>query len=337
LLRNDGNNFYTDITPSDFQEGVPGTFADFDQDGDQDVLIISFSGGLTASTIHRNELINDQQFLVPGRQWIYAHNVYDALPDPLVDQSIETITIGNDTLINGLSYSMLTATLADPCGIFSTTEFLREEGEKIYRLSEDHSQEFLMIDFDETVGYTMLYDNFGGIDTGHVFIDSFGIELAFDGTPVDVQYMRIHNNQSFDDDTEYKVYRNVGFVQYGLLFPNVGTGLCDVMEGIELRCYVDGLDTIHFTEFGCYEITLMNETQEPSILSIQLSPNPASNEIYLPEGYKLKEVCIIQGQPIAVHQIGDTIYTDSWPAGVYVLWLTSNDKKNVRVGRIVKQ
>jgi hypothetical protein len=43
LLRNDGNNLYTDITPIDFQQGVPCSFADMDSDGDQDILIISAS------------------------------------------------------------------------------------------------------------------------------------------------------------------------------------------------------------------------------------------------------------------------------------------------------
>jgi hypothetical protein len=208
---------------------------------------------------------------------------------------------------------------------------------KYYRLSEDHTQEFLMIDFDETAGYEMLFDNLGGgIDTAEAIIDSFGVELAKDGTPMDVQYMRIHNNQSFDDDTEYKVYRNVGFVQYGLLFPDLGTGLCDVMVGIELRCYVDGQDTVHFTEFGCNEITLMNATHDAALSSIQLSTNPALDEIYLPGGYDLNVVYTIQGQQIVARQTGNTVYTGSWPAGVYVLWLTSSDQKEVRVGRIIK-
>ena len=141
LLRNDGNNFYTDITPVDFDQGVPCSFADFDQDGDQDVLIISSSGGLIASTIHRNELITDLHFSVPGDQWI----------------------------------------------------------------------------------------------------------------------------------------------------------------------------------------------------SIQLSPNPVSDEIFIPGGYYLQEVSTIQGQQIDAHQIGNTVYAHYWPAGMYVLWLASNDHKEVRVGRIIKQ
>jgi hypothetical protein len=58
LLRNDGDNIYTDITPVNFQEGVPNSFADIDNDGDQDILLISQSGGLFASTIYRNNFVS---------------------------------------------------------------------------------------------------------------------------------------------------------------------------------------------------------------------------------------------------------------------------------------
>lgn len=62
LLRNDGSNVYSDITPASFQSSVPCYFNDFDNDGDPDILLISQSGGSFASTIYRNEnitLINE--------------------------------------------------------------------------------------------------------------------------------------------------------------------------------------------------------------------------------------------------------------------------------------
>lgn len=57
LLRNDGSNIYSDITPASFQSSVPCSFADMDNDGDPDILLISQSGGSFASTIYRNENI----------------------------------------------------------------------------------------------------------------------------------------------------------------------------------------------------------------------------------------------------------------------------------------
>ncbi|HEX5111975.1 MAG TPA: hypothetical protein VFV79_03955, partial [Saprospiraceae bacterium] len=292
--------------------------------------------GYATFLIHR--VTANQRLLAPGRKWIYAYNVYDFLPDPLVEQTIETITVGNDTLINGLSYYQLIITKAQPCGVFDTLEYLREDGGKIYRLSRDHSQEFLMIDFDETTSYPLLYDgHFGDIDTAMAIIDSFGIETIIDGSQVEVQYLHIINNQSYDDDTEYKVYKGVGFVQYGLLFPDLGTGLCDVMEGIQLRCYTDGIDTLHFTEFGCYEITLGNATNDLAFNEIILSPNPVSDEIVLPDDFLVERCYSIHGQSVPFFQSGNKLDVHDWPPGMYLLKLSNRYTQEAGICRIIRQ
>ena len=279
----------------------------------------------------------DIPFLVPGHQWIYAYNTYDILPDPLVSQTFETITIGEDTLINGLAYSKLRATLPAPCGIFNTTEYLREDGSKIFRLSDDHSQEFLMIDFEETSGYQLMYENLNGeVETGNAIIDSFGIEYTYDGFPVDVQYMRIQNNQSFGDDDQYKVYRDIGFVQYGLLFPDVGSGLCDIMEGMRLRCFFNGTDTLHFTEFDCYESELINATNESHISNIHLSPNPATDQINIPPGFIFKDMINLQGRKLYPLHFETFIDLTGLPPGYYVLRFISRDRNRMYVGRLIK-
>ena len=78
LLRNDGNNVYTDITPVDFQQGIPCSFADMDNDSDADILIVSASGGETGSSIHRNENIT-------AIQGAYAENSTFVFPNPVDD------------------------------------------------------------------------------------------------------------------------------------------------------------------------------------------------------------------------------------------------------------
>ena len=279
----------------------------------------------------------NQQFLEPGRTWIYAYNVYDILPDPLVEQTIETITVGNDTLINGLSYNRLIITKSAPCGIFNTMEYLREDGGKIYRLNHDHSQEFLMIDFDETVSYPMIYENWVEVDTAMAIVDSFGVETIFDGSQVEVQYMHVLNGFAIGEDAVYKVYKNVGFVeQGGLLFPNLGTGLCDVMEGLELRCYTDGIDTLHFTPFGCYEITLGNGTNDAAYKEITLSPNPATTEVVLPGDFLVKECYSMEGQIIPIYQSENMLFIHDWAPGMYVLKLVNRYTQEAGISRIVK-
>jgi hypothetical protein len=285
-----------------------------------------------------NTPVLSQSFLAPGNQWVFEDNIYvTGFPIPLVSQTIETITVGSDTIINQNIYSELTATVNEPCGVFSTTEFLREEGNRIYRLSHNHDMEFLMIDFDETDSYQLLYEPwFSEIDTATAIIDSFGIEILYDGTEVDVQYMHILNNQSFEDEAIYKVYRNIGFVQYGLLFPYLGVGLCDVYESIGLRCQISGTDTLHFTEYDCFESSIINSVRNAEMNSIQLFPNPVSTEINIPSGMTLLDMMNMNGQRIKPDQHGNNINVNYLPSGQYYIRLFSYDKSELLLGRIIK-
>jgi hypothetical protein len=195
-----------------------------------------------------------------------------------------------------------------------------------------------MIDFDETVSYPILFENMSGqIDTGLAIIDSFGMETLLDGKTVEVQYLHVLHNGSVEDEAPFKVYKNVGFVGYtGLLFPSLGTGLCDVMESLELRCYTDGIDTLHFTPFDCYEITLGSATKEIEFKEIMLSPNPAADEIFLPDGFLVEECWTILGQLLPFYQAGDKLDIRNWPSGMCFLKLRNLYTNDLGVSRIIK-
>ena len=282
--------------------------------------------------------LQSQGLLHMGHQIVYEYNIYETgLPDPWVSQTIETITVGDDTLINNLTYSKIITTLPPPCGIFDTVEFLRAEGSKIFRLSRDRQQEFLMIDFDESIGYELLYEESeSDVDTGYVTIDSFGVEILADGTAMDVQYMRIFNNQSFDDDAVYKVYRDIGFVQYGLLFPNLGTGLCDIYEDVQLRCSVNSFDTIHFTPFDCYELSIPNGVLDIEYLTLDLFPNPTSGAVIIPDGFTLLNISNLNGQIFVPDQLGNGIDMNTFAPGLYFLRLIALNGTSIYLSRILK-
>jgi len=235
--------------------------------------------------------IRSQNMLDIGKQWIFEDMHYSNIWFPFSDTTIETITITTDTIINSQNYKKVVLSHLPSCWNTSEVEYLREEGEKIFRLSRNLDQEFLMIDFSEEVGYEMLFDNgIGNIDTGSVIIDSFGIEYAFDGSLLEVQYLRILNNQSYDDDTPYKVYKNIGFLYPGFLFPDLGTGLCDFQDGITLRCVVTGNDTIHFTGFDCFELQIINHINPLLPEMITLSPNPITDYVTIPIGFVFLDI-----------------------------------------------
>lgn len=215
-----------------------------------------------------------------GKQWIFEDMHFSNIIFPFSDTTIETITIIKDTIISGQNYSKLVLSRHPSCWNTGDVEYLREEGDKIYRLSRDYSQEFLMIDFSEDSTYTMLFDNYqSSADTAIAVIDSFGTEYAFDGTLLETQYMKILNNLSYDDETQYKVYKDIGFLYPGLLFPDLGTGLCDFQDAVTLRCVVNGTDTIHFTEFDCFELQIILSTNNIDEDAFIISPNPASDEL----------------------------------------------------------
>lgn len=282
--------------------------------------------------------IHSQGLLQIGHEIVYEYNIYETgLPDPWVSQTIETMTVEVDTLINNLSYSKIISTKTAPCGIFNTIEYLRAEGSKIFRLSHDRQQEFLMIAFDESVGYDLLYENSGGdVDTGYVAVDSFGVELLADGTEMEVQYLRIFNNQSFDDNAVYKVYRDIGFVQYGLLFPDLGTGLCDIFEGVQLRCSVNNLDTIHFTSFDCYELSIPNAVKGIDRGRLEMFPNPTSGLVIIPEGFKLLDIVNWKGQILEPEELVNEIDISAFAPGLYILRLTTSNDNSIYLSRIVK-
>lgn len=282
--------------------------------------------------------MQSQGLLQMGHQIVYEYNTYEmGLPDPWVNQTIETITVEGDTLINNLTYSKIVSTKSHPCGIFDTIEYLRAEGEKIFRLSRDRQQEFLMIDFGENIGYELLYESSeGDVDTGYVTVDSFGVELLADGTHMDVQYMKILNNQSYDDEVEYKVYRDIGFVQYGLLFPDLGTGLCDIFQSVQLRCSISNLDTIHFTPYDCFELSISNGVLDVESISLDLYPNPTSESVIIPDGYRLVDIVNLKGQIFKLTTFEDEIDISAFTPGIYVARLASNNGTDIYFSKIVK-
>jgi hypothetical protein len=280
----------------------------------------------------QNSSLLSQNMLQPGNQWIFEYN--EGLFH--LGQTIETIIVGVDTVINQTHYSKVTASKTFPCEIFSSTEFLREEGNKIFRLSMNRDQEFLMIDFGETVSYQMLYELYPGeIDTGLVLIDSFGIEFSADSTPIEVQYLKIINNQSYDDSAQYIVYRDIGFIQGGFLFPDLGTGLCDPFDWIRHRCYISETDTIHFTQYDCYESSI-DKIEYAYVHEISLYPNPVTDKIFIPAGLVLIDLTDMNGKVMIQDHDESSIYISNLASGLYLVRFLSVDRKEIYIGKFVK-
>lgn len=281
--------------------------------------------------------IQSQSMLEVGKQWVFEDMHYSNIWFPYSDTTIETITITADTIINFQIYKKLVLSYHPSCWNTGDVEYLREEDEKIFRLSRNLDQEFLMIDFGEEAGYEMLFDNGAGVvDTGSVIIDSFGFEYAFDGTLLEVQYMRILNNQSYDDDTPYKVYKDIGFLYPGFLFPDLGTGLCDFQDGIILRCVAFENDTIHFTEFDCFELQIINNIRQVHPEMVTLSPNPTTDYMTIPSGLVFLDLIDIYGAIYKPDSDSNRVYLNNFPEGIYLARFNDPTESKIYIGRIVK-
>jgi hypothetical protein len=288
-----------------------------------------------------SSILPAQNMLEEGTQWIFEYRSY-VFGLPIYTETIESITVGGDTIINSKQYKKLTATQDAPCLTFRKKEYLREEGNKIYRLNQSDSTEFTMIDFDDTLGYEMPYNGFGSPDdTAFTIIDSFGVEMAFDGTPFNVQYMRIMNNGTVKDDALYKVFEKIGFYgnhhiyESGLLFPTIGAGLCDVQESAALRCHIQGQDTVRFTEFDCFESSIPNAVWENGISAIYLSPNPTTGHVEIPYDLKVERIFNLEGTEQKFTSRESSVSLEHAEPGIYILILT-NHSGTTFFGRIVK-
>ncbi len=261
--------------------------------------------------------IQAQSFLKEGNQWIIeAYDLWNSLPST-TNHSIEYITVGKDTLINGIVYKKLNITETSPCTIYKDPEFLREDGAKVYRLNDDLTEEFLFYDFEEIVSFQIPYESgWVGNGIGTAIIDSFGIETTYNNKQIEVQYMHILDNGSNPDDFVYKAYKDVGF---GLIFPGLGTGLCDPIDVHKLKCHVSGTDTLQFTEFPCEEFIVSNKNIR--LEEINIYPNPTNGFVHLPEGYRLDNIIDVYGNIKSGNLTKNVLDLNTFPNGVYTLFL----------------
>ncbi len=277
-----------------------------------------------------------QNMLDIGNQWIFELNTSIG-PDEYL-QSMEQIEVTRDTLINGTTYKIVESTERHPCDIFSYYEILREDGPHVYRYYPEAQADIQFIDFEEMFNFEFLYNSpaSGQTELAIALIDSFGVETTADGTSINTQYLRIINNMSYDDETKYTIYKGVGYYPLGILFPDLGTGLCDVNQWVELRCFVSDQDTIHFKSFDCFESSIQSKTINHYPPELSLQPNPTSQFLDLPLGYEVLNIYDMNGKKQLIAQNGDQLECQSLLEGIYFLMLQNKETDIIYKARFVK-
>lgn len=286
-------------------------------------------------TLFKSENIRSQDHLEIGNQWI--HEYYEILgPGVYTNHKIDSITITKDTLINNKTYFQLISTRKHLCGIFGSSEYLREEENKIYRLAKDSQTEFLLIDFNEQDSYEIKSENGPEVIEAEAIIDSFGTTTFPSGHIVETQFMKIINNQSYDDETQYAVHRKIGFLNPGLLFPDIGTGLCDFFQRTQkFKCFISNQDTIKFTETDCFEFTIINSTTDVKIEQIELHPNPTFDYVNLPNNLKFLKSHNVNGLEVSIIELENKLNLANLKKGIYIITMENSSGEKF-ISKVVK-
>ncbi len=277
------------------------------------------------------------QILELDNKWIYDFRDY-SLFNGSYTEKFDSIHIVSDTLINGLKYYKLVSSEQSPCGIFTSVEYLREEDDKIFRLSKNLIDEKLMIDFTAQNAYNMTYDAawFNEEIQTNVVNDSIGIEILPSGKQIELTYQRILSNYSYDDNASYKLSRDIGYIQYGLLFPDIGTNLCDVYEGINLRCKINGNDTIKLTELDCYETSIISSINQVDEDPILLYPNPANDVLIIPADYEIIVIQNLSGSSMSYTINNTEVDISDFLNGIYFITIKNRNGNQVYIQKVIK-
>ncbi len=277
-----------------------------------------------------------QKFFTIGDKWITEYKEYIG-PNAVTYKSIDSIWAKKDTLIKNKQYIQFVSNRSHICDIYGGYEYLRQEGQKVYKLSYDFDKEYLIIDFDSQDEYDIETEKDGEIIKSTVVIDSVGFTEFSNGLELKTQFARVLNNQSWEDDFPHFIYQPGGFINPGFLFPDIGTGLCDYsFVSQDFKCFITGQDTFSFTDRGCYEFEIINNAVDVYDNQIILSPNPAYHFVKVPDEVEVLSLYNSNGQLIRIEMSDGKLITSNLKTGLYMIKVKRKDNGQLHFGRFYK-
>ncbi len=261
-------------------------------------------------------------------------NVWNVLREapglnPVPDQATYTYAVGGDTIINELVFRKLCFSLEEIPGEWILEWAIREESDrKVYAWSFAQAEERLLYDFAAVAG-----------DTISVFPDIPEITLVVDSvTSIEINgSMRpMHWLSVYSSDWKSLYGQETWIEGIGSNKGILGSGTSAFVGSTDwLLCKWENDELIYMNpQYNkCYIVTKLEELYLPN--SLQLSPNPATNEVWLqlPENMPLT-----QAQIELVSPTGRLLYsakpesrfhkiaTARLPAGLYFVRLWNGDR-----------
>jgi hypothetical protein len=279
----------------------------------------------------------DAQLFQMGSKWIIENRDY-SIGNGNYFEKFDSIVVVSDTIINELIYKKLKASQDHPCGIYTKVEYLREKNNKVYRLRKNLINEDLMIDFTNQNSYLMNYAAaaFNKQILTTVVNDAKVNEILPSGRQLELRYQRILNNSSFGDNMVYKLSKTIGYIDVGLLFPNIGTGLCDVRQVMKLRCKMDGSDTTRLTNLDCYQSSLISSLNDLDESEVLLYPNPTSDIFKFNEGVEITSIYNLSGSKMDYVKNNNQVDISALPKGIYFVTTKSSKHGKMNTSKVVK-
>lgn len=275
--------------------------------------------------------------------WNYYHSYLCQSNGDITDTY--SITLSNDTVINGQTYHkletpytqrVLQGSCTNATNIITYQGAIRQEisNKKVYFCPPDSltTSEFLLYDFNMQVGDTVkgyITQSYFGIDT------VYSIDSVLIGGSYRKRWTIIDNCIGFS----YKIIEGIGS-SIGLVRKSAG---CVGLQVFRLMCYKqDGQNLYNYgNTTTCNIITSLSTAPKPEAFQVDIFPNPASGDfnIHFENTTDFDELIITDmlGRKVRQQTVlgqSETIIK-SLPAGQYVLTLTnrSGHQINKRISR----
>ncbi len=276
--------------------------------------------------------LNGQDFSFPqdSASWTYLYRGVDG--GQFYINGILTINLYGDTTLNGQDYNLITATEADCYEVHASNykDFIRTEGQQVYILYKDSTEEQLLYDFSLEEGDTVAVDNYGCM-----YLDSFLVVESVDEMMLNGESHKVINFQSAS------WVEGIGnFFVVSVTHPVYGSSAQLDPDWYELLCFSQNGEQIFADTFvyqknkfapveywSCDGLILATDDPTP-YKDLVLSPNPTTSNFrisFKDEDRSIRRIQVFDllGREVFARDYAGyssiEVAAAGWPPGLYIV------------------
>ncbi len=239
------------------------------------------------------------------------------------------ITVNTKKTINGLEYSQ---GIYEILPFYGDTAYYRVDGNQVYVLPQDSTNEFLLYDFNLKVGDTFKPNNWGFGGTGNIELTVTSIDSIFTNDMLWRKYFNLYDNLTGRSTAWIE---GIGDTDWPFLYPSY---FGSVSGGFLFGCHEQNGRLIYPNESTSTSCINSTHEQNDATFNLRMSPNPVYDFLYIDlEPCNSCELIVIDGNGRKTISnkffTGNTIDVSDFTSGLYTIILTHNLKtyKNIFV------